>query len=61
MCHWGERQARAQLRMALRHPERITRELPEHQEEQLAGLAAELWPDDEWTQITAETRKEDRP
>lgn len=59
LCSRGEQIARAGIGMAPRHPERITRELPDAQEEQLAELAAELWPDDEWTEITAETRKED--
>lgn len=59
LCNHAERHARAQLGMAPRHPERLTRELPEQQEEQLAAVATELWPDDEWTEITAETRKED--
>ena len=44
--------------MAARHPELITAELPEYQEEQLAALAAELWPDDDYVQIITETRPE---
>jgi hypothetical protein len=54
----AERDARAALGMPARHPERITAELPGHQEEQLAALAAELWPDDEYAQIITETRRE---
>jgi hypothetical protein len=54
----AERTARKALGMPARHPERITAELPEHQEEQLAALAAELWPDDEYAQIIADTRRE---
>jgi len=31
-----------------RHPESLTRELPEADEEWLAAIEAELWPDDEY-------------
>jgi hypothetical protein len=55
-----ERDARAASGMPIRHPERLTRELPESDEEQLAGLAAELWPDDEYAQIISEIRREGR-
>lgn len=58
LCSLAERRARARLGMPLRHPERVTRELPGHQEEQLAALAAELWPAGEWTEITTQTWKE---
>jgi hypothetical protein len=34
-----------------RHPESITRELPGAQEEWLAGIAAALWPEDEYVEI----------
>jgi len=54
----AERRARKSIGMPARHPERLTRELPEDQEEWLAGLAAGLWPDDEYAQIIAETRRE---
>jgi hypothetical protein len=56
----AERTAREALGMAARHPERLTDELPEHQEEGLAALAAELWPDDDYVQIITDTRREDR-
>jgi hypothetical protein len=56
----AERRARKSIGMPARHPERLTRELPEGDEEWLAGLAAGLWPDDEYTEIIAETRREDR-
>lgn len=56
----SERDARKAMGMPARHPERITRELPEADEEWLAGLAAQLWPDDEFTEIIAETRQEDQ-
>jgi hypothetical protein len=56
----AERDARKEMGMPVRHPERLTRELPEVDEEWLAALAAELWPGDEYTQIITETRREDR-
>jgi hypothetical protein len=55
----AERHARKAMGMPSRHPERLTRELPDGDEEWLAGLAAELWPDDEYTAIISETRRED--
>jgi hypothetical protein len=57
-CDKTEREAREAIGMPARHPERITAELPEDQEEQLAALAAELWPDDDYVQIITETRQE---
>lgn len=36
------------------YPESMTRELPEAQEEWLAELAAALWPEDEYAEITPE-------
>ena len=54
----AERGAREALGMAARHPERLTAELPEGDEEWLAATAAELWPDDDYTAIIAETRGE---
>jgi hypothetical protein len=42
--------------MPLRHPESITADLPAAQDEQLAAVARELWPDDEYTAIIAEQR-----
>lgn len=60
LCDMTERQARAAIGMPARHPERVTRELAGGQEEWLAGLAAVLWPDDEYTAIITETRR-DRP
>jgi hypothetical protein len=59
MCTWGERQTRTQLGMAPRHPERITRELPEDQEELLAWLADEAWPEEEYADIITELRREE--
>lgn len=54
LCNRSERQARAQFAMPVRHPERITRDLPDEQEELLAVLAGETWPEDEYTTIIAE-------
>jgi len=54
----AERDARKSIGMPRRHPERLTRELPEANEEWLAATAAELWPQDEYAQIIAETREE---
>jgi hypothetical protein len=51
-----ERAARALIGMPARHPERITRELSFGQEEWLAGVAARLWPEDEYAEIIRETR-----
>jgi hypothetical protein len=56
----AEMDAREAIGMPARHPERITAELPEDQEERLAALAAELWPDDDYVQIITDTRREDR-
>jgi hypothetical protein len=54
LCGKAERDARAAIGMAARHPERITRELPSGQEEYLAAVAEALWPDDEYAVIIAE-------
>jgi hypothetical protein len=51
-----ERAARAAIGMPARHPERITAELPGREEQWLAALAAELWPEDEYAQIVRDTR-----
>lgn len=55
----AERRARKAIAMPARHPERITSELPERDEVWLAALAALLWPDDEYTAIITETRREE--
>jgi hypothetical protein len=55
----AERDARKAMAMPTRHPERLTAELPEGQEEWLAGLASDLWPDDEFTEIITETRRQE--
>jgi hypothetical protein len=57
VCNPAELEQRDVIGMPYRHPESITRELPTGQEEELAALAAELWPDDEWTGIILEVRR----
>jgi hypothetical protein len=44
----AEAEARAIHSMPPDHPESFTRVLSRRQEESLAALAAELWPDDEY-------------
>jgi ribosome biogenesis SPOUT family RNA methylase Rps3 len=44
----AERRARKSAHMAPAHPERLTRELPEADEETLAERCAEMWPEDEY-------------
>jgi hypothetical protein len=61
ICDTTGRDARAAIGMPAAHPEKITRELPGGQEEWLAALAAALWPEEEYTAIITETRREDRP
>jgi hypothetical protein len=61
VCDRAERDARAAIGMPARHPEKITRELRGGQEQWLTALAAALWPDDDYTAIITETRREDRP
>lgn len=61
VCDNTERTARTAIGMPIRHPERITAFLPAGQDEQLAALADELWPDEEYTAIIIELRQEDRP
>jgi hypothetical protein len=60
-CDKTEREARTAIGMPIRHPERITADLPAGQDEQLAALADELWPDGEYTTIIIELRRDDRP
>ncbi len=56
----AERDARRAIGMPVRHPERITRDLPGGQEEWLAALAAALWPCDEYAVIIAEMWRDDQ-
>lgn len=51
LCSYSERHARIKIDMPVRHPERITRGLPDEQEELLAVLADEMWPEDEYVAI----------
>ena len=51
LCNQVERQMREAMGVPLRHPERVARDLPGDQEEQLAALAEELWPHDEYAAI----------
>ena len=53
---WREAAARTAIGMPARHPERITAGLRRRQEKWLAGLAAELWPADEYAAIVRDTR-----
>jgi len=57
LCDPQEQEARAVFGMAAAHPESLTRELPAAQEEELAGLAAQLWPGEEWAEIIIEVRR----
>ena len=57
----AEQAARAQLGMPRLHPERIIRPPGRREEARLAAAAAALWPADEYTAITEEFRREDRP
>ena len=59
LCNRDERYARTQMRVPLRHPEWVTRELPAAQEEQLAALADELWPDEGYAEIITELRRQE--
>lgn len=56
-CETTEQQVRASLGMPRLHPERFVVALPDDQEEYLAALAAELWPDGEWMQVADEFRR----
>jgi hypothetical protein len=59
LCNHAERQARTAIGMARKHPEWLTRELPDHQEEYLAALADQMWPDEEYAAIIAELRRQE--
>ena len=47
--------------MPIRHPERITRDLPERNENWLADVAGLLWPDEEYAEIIAEIWRQENP
>lgn len=57
LCHHTERAARAAIGMPARYPERITRDLPDRDEEWLAEVADTLWPADEYAAIITEIRQ----
>lgn len=58
-CDKTEQAVRAELGMPALHPERIARQLRHYQEEWLTEVAAELWPDDEYTTNVADPGRED--
>lgn len=60
-CDKAEQKARIELGMPVLHPERVVRELQRGQEEWLSAVASELWPDDEYTAISADPWREDEP
>jgi hypothetical protein len=55
-----ERVARAAVGMPAGHPELVTRKPGRAEWKQLTARLAELWPNDEYTAIVAEERR-DRP
>jgi hypothetical protein len=59
LCNRAERDARLEMGMPLRHPEGVTRYLPDLQEDYLDQLAERLWPDDEYITILANPWQED--
>lgn len=60
-CDKTEQHTRAQLGMPRLHPERIVRPLSRREEAWLTAAESALWPDDEYTAITEEFWREDRP
>ena len=54
-----ERAARAAIGMPAGHPEQITAKPSRAEWQQLAAWLAELWPNDDYTQIIADTRRQD--
>ncbi|MGH3299146.1 MAG: hypothetical protein ACRDP7_45890 [Trebonia sp.] len=59
LCSYAEQQVRTAMGMARKHPEWLTRELRAHQENYLAALADQLWPDEEYTAIITELRRQE--
>lgn len=53
-----EHAARTAIGMPARHPERVTRQLGRRDEAWLTAVAAALWPDDEYTEIVRDTRRD---
>ena len=56
-----ERIARAAVSMPAGHPELLTRRPGRAEWKQLTSWLAELWPNDEYTSIVAEERRQDPP
>lgn len=56
-----ERAARAAIGMPAEHPELLTRRPGRIEWRQFTAWLAEMWPDDEYTTIVAETWRQDRP
>jgi hypothetical protein len=56
-----ERIARAAAGMPPEHPELVTRKPGRAEWKKLTAWLAELWPNDEYTAIVAETWRQDRP
>jgi hypothetical protein len=56
-----ERAARAAIGMPAEHPELMTRRPGRGEWRQLTAWLAEMWPNDEYTAIVAETWRQDRP
>jgi hypothetical protein len=59
LCDQAEQGARALRDMPARHPESLTRDLGDGQDEWLAAIAAGLWPADEYTTIIDTPWRED--
>ena len=49
-----ERSARAAIGMPANHPELVTRQPGRAESRQLAMLLAEMWPNEEYTQIVSD-------
>ena len=56
-----ERIARAVVSMPAAHPELLTRRPGRAEWKQLTAWLAELWPNDEYTSIIGEERRQDPP
>ena len=56
-----ERIARAAVGMPAEHPELVTLKPGRAEWKQLTAWLADLWPNDEYTAIVAEERRQDRP
>jgi len=54
-----ERIARAAIGMPAHHPEQVTRKPGRAEWKQLAAWCAELWPNDEYTVIVTDARRQD--